>query len=92
MNPTTVTSHMPMAHGNPRLHVHQRQLPCGPEGSADGELRHAVLITAAVVMHGLIILPAVGDPSLSTGGEMTFHKKKAFHDLTVHYLTRMWAG
>jgi hypothetical protein len=43
-------------------------------------------------MHGLIILPAVGDPSLSTGGEMTFHKKKAFHDLTVHYLTRMWAG
>ena len=45
-----------MAHGDPRLHVQQRQFPGAAEGGADGELRHAVLIAAAVVVHGFIVL------------------------------------
>ena len=72
--------HLAMAHGDPRLHVHQRQFPGGPKGCPDGELRHAVLVAAAVVVHGLVVLGLQSQDRIHPGVERElFHKKKGFH-------------
>lgn len=45
-----------MAHGDPRLHVHQRQLARRPKGGTHGELWYAVLVATTVVVHGFVVL------------------------------------
>mmetsp|Transcript_5271 Transcript_5271/g.16118 ORF Transcript_5271/g.16118 Transcript_5271/m.16118 type:complete len:265 (+) Transcript_5271:105-899(+) len=43
------------AHGDTGSDVHQCELTCGTEGRAHRDLRHAVRVTAAVAMHGLVV-------------------------------------